>query len=173
MIEESHDPGDVDVIRLHTLPTDAIGSILNHCSDFASILNLGQTYPLLSQAIFSQHWTCQNCSDPIFESLDDIEQTYESNIIRNGHPSALATTGQHFNRRKRKTPFMCAVCHAKFCGETVDYDKRYCRPQPCDGCGKIECHTCLSAHLGNSDGYGTENYCQDCQAEFDFGMGGC
>ena len=133
--------------RLQSLPVDAISSILGLCSDFDSIKNLGQN-DHLRQTIYNQHWKCMRCQDEIFKAAD---------LRTDPHAS----------------PFMCQVCQQKFCGQAVDYDKRFCRPQTCDGCGKVECHRCMSAHMVNGDGYGTENFCEDCQAEFDFGMGGC
>mmetsp|Transcript_7353 Transcript_7353/g.14011 ORF Transcript_7353/g.14011 Transcript_7353/m.14011 type:complete len:147 (+) Transcript_7353:159-599(+) len=132
---------------LQSLPNYAISSILQHCSDFQSILSIAQN-EALRQVIYSQSWKCGHCHDQIYMAPD-------------------LTTRKHAN------PFMCSVCHGKFCGEAVDYDKRFCRPQKCDGCGKLECHKCLEAHMDKDDGYGTESYCQECQAEFEFGMGGC
>ena len=133
--------------RLQALPKDAISSILQHCSDFRSILSIAQN-EYLRNVIYSQRWECKHCRNEIFIN------------------SELTT-------RKHAHPFTCSVCHGKFCGETVNYDKRFCRPQRCDGCGKLECHECLDAHMRESDGYGMENYCRECQAEFEFGMGGC
>ena len=141
-------PGDQQQHQLQALPSDALSSILEHCPDIQSILNLGQTSDKLREAIYHQKWKCKNCRDPIFVASD-------------------------LSSARFANPFMCGVCRAKLCGQSVDYDKRLCRPQKCDGCGKVECHSCMSAHMGNEDGYGTENYCEACQAEFEFGMGGC
>lgn len=133
--------------RLQCLPKDAISAILKNCDDFQTILNIAQN-DRLREAIYSQGWKCGHCQNPIFTDSD-------------------LSTAKHVN------PFICAVCQENFCGEAVDYDKRSCRPQKCDGCGKIECFRCLEAHMGDEDGYGSENYCEECQAEFEFGMGGC
>lgn len=135
--------------KLQALPSDAMGCILNQISDATTLMNLAASNPAMKIAIFQQGWTCRNCHTCIF-----IDPQLNS-----------ASPQAHF--------FMCFVCHGKFCGERVDYDKRHCRRQTCSGCGQVECHACMEAHLGNDDGYGTENYCQECQDKFEFNMGGC
>lgn len=130
-----------------------MSQVLNHCSDFPTILNLvNASEDDFQAAVYNQGWKCHRCRDPLFVGS-----------------SPLLETNKHTN------PFICAVCQKKMCGESIDYDRRYRRPQKCDGCGKIECYDCQQAHMqeDSDDGYGTENYCEECQAEFEFGMGGC
>ena len=140
---------------LDRLPQDAMSQILIHCSDFSTILNIAKASPVFQSTIYNQGWKCHRCSDPLF--------------VGGGSLSSSLETNKHAN------PFICAVCHKKICGESIAYDRRHCRPQKCDGCGKVECYDCQQAHMQdiNDDGYGTENYCAECQAEFEFGMGGC
>ena len=129
---------------LQALPGNAITAILQHCSDFDSILNLAKTSDAIRMAIYLQQWPCSRCNTQIFADAD-------------------LTTSTH------AAPFMCSVCHEKLCGESVDYEKRWCRPQKCNGCGKLECHQCLEARVGNADGSGSENMCQKCQLSMEEG----
>lgn len=148
---------------MHNLPSDAVSAILNQCSDFQSIFALGQSSPQLQEAIYNQQWACTKCTDLIFKTPNELK----------GASSSTKSRRRRHDNNITKQPFICQVCHDKFCGERVDYDKRFCRPQKCSGCGKVECYQCMTNHMGNDDGYGSENYCADCQAEFEFSMGGC
>ena len=64
--------------------------------------------------------------------------------------------------------------HGKFCGETIDYDKRFCRPQLCEGCGTTECRKCMWSSFGRRGGYGNDSscLCLDCQDEYGGAGGG-
>lgn len=138
---------------IQSLPSDAVALILRHCPDLDTLLNLASTSHVLRQAIYRENLlTCDYCKGSLFSNEDLLEAA----------PHTKA--------------FSCSVCHTKLCGYVLfDYDKRKCKPQACDGCGKIECIKCMEAHATEeeTDGYGTENYCEDCQGEFEFGMGGC
>ena len=133
---------------LQGLPVDALSTILSHCTDFQSLLSLGNSSARMQETIYQQSYGCKNCRGNIFIS-------------------------PHLETPQYSKPFICAVCHGKLCGNWADYDKRKCKAQKCDGCGKVECSACQGKHMVNQDGYGTENYCQDCQETFEFGMGGC
>ena len=146
---EMEDPTAATSSLLEALPQDALSQVVDLCADSLSqIRNMAGASEGLRETIYQQQWKCHKCHCSIFVASD-------------------LTTDKHAK------PFVCGVCHRKFCGESVDYDRRHCRPQRCEGCGKVECYDCQQQHLQAADGYGTENYCQDCQAEFDFGMGGC
>ena len=138
---------------IHSLPHDTIALILAHCPDLDTLLNVAATSSMLRYAIYRENLlSCDRCKCPFFNDADLSEAT----------PHTKA--------------FSCSVCGEKLCGYTLfDYDKRKCKPQACDGCGKIECIKCMEAHATDeqADGYGTENYCEICQGEFEFGMGGC
>mmetsp|Transcript_27814 Transcript_27814/g.67671 ORF Transcript_27814/g.67671 Transcript_27814/m.67671 type:complete len:167 (+) Transcript_27814:82-582(+) len=148
--EDGDSSSSTNLLRLDKLPQDAMSQVLVHCcSDFSTIRSLANASQVFQATIYNQDWKCHCCSDPLF-------------------------VGSDLETNKHAQPFICAVCHKKLCGESIDYDRRHCRPQKCDGCGKIECYHCQQAHMqDSSDGYGTENYCEECQAEFEFGMGGC
>jgi len=138
---------------IKSLPIDALAIIFRHCPDLDTLLNLASADPVLRRAIYHGNiLTCDCCDSPLFSNEDLSEAAPDTKV------------------------FSCSVCHAKLCGYTkYDYDKRRCKPQVCQGCGKIECIRCMEAHSTDedADGYGTENYCEDCQAEFEYGMGGC
>ena len=145
----SNESSSTPTFLLEQLPQDALSQVVDLCADsLTQIRQLAAASDVVRGAIFHQHWKCHRCNDPLFVASD------------------LSTT-------KLAKPFVCGVCHGKFCGASIDYSKRHCRPQRCEGCHKVECYECQQQHLLHLDGYGTENYCQDCQAEFDFGMGGC
>ena len=147
--QQKQDDSSSTNLRLDKLPHNAMSQVLVHCcSDFSTILNLANASQVFQATIYNQNWKCHRCSDPLF-------------------------LGSSLETNKLAKPFICGVCHKKICGESIDHDRRHCRPQKCDGCGKIECYDCQQAHMHYSDGYGTENYCEECQAEFEFGMGGC
>lgn len=167
-IEEAHQKcghcqlsGDNDDGRTHDgsfpsieyLPGDALALIVNYCPDLNSIQNLASSSRLLRTAIFRQNLLhCDRCQIPLFED------------------SLLSVATPHTQ------PVSCAICQAKLCGyQLFDYGRKNCKPQRCDGCGAIECLACMESHVSDefADGYGTENYCGACQAEFEFGMGGC
>ena len=145
--------GKTTRISIHSLPREALALILGHCPDLDTLLKLASTHPMLRKSIYHQRLlSCDCCESPLFK--DD----------------SLTKAAPHTRS------FSCSVCHQKFCGFTLfDYNKRYCKPQICDGCGAIECSRCMEAHSSEDqqDGYGTENYCEECQGEFEFGMGGC
>ena len=153
------------LLLLDTLPNEAIGLIIQHvCSDLTSILNLATISETIRIAIYDQKLLhCDHCNIPFF-SNNSLSMT-----INNTDTNAAVTP--------HTKAFSCGTCHDKLCGYTLfDYDRRKCKPQCCDGCGTMECQRCLDAHLNNEenvDGYGTENYCENCQGEFEFGMGGC
>jgi hypothetical protein len=157
-------PLSSSLLLLDTLPNEALGLIIKHvCSDLTSILNLATISDTIRIAIYDQKLLhCDHCNIPFF-SNNSLSMTINNNDNNAVTPHTKA--------------FSCATCHDKLCGYTLfDYDRRKCKPQCCDGCGKIECQRCLDAHLNkeeNVDGYGTENYCENCQDEFEFGMGGC
>jgi len=145
-------------LLLDTLPNEAIGLIIKHaCSDMTSIMNLATISDTIRIAIYDQQLLhCDRCSISLFSN------------------NSLSISTAFTPHTKA---FICATCHGKLCGYTLfDYDRKKCKPHRCDGCGKIECQRCMDAHLNNDDnvdGYGTENYCENCQDEFEFGMGGC
>ena len=151
------------LLLLDTLPNEAIGLIIKHaCSDMTSILNLATISDTIRIAIYDQKLLhCDQCNIPLF-----INNSLSININNNENAVTPHTKA-----------FSCGTCHDKLCGYTLfDYDRRKCKPQRCDGCGTIECQRCMDAHINkeeNVDGYGTENYCENCQGEFEFGMGGC
>eukprot|EP00532_Pseudo-nitzschia_australis_P019881 CAMPEP_0168305516 /NCGR_PEP_ID=MMETSP0142_2-20121227/50491_1 /TAXON_ID=44445 /ORGANISM="Pseudo-nitzschia australis, Strain 10249 10 AB" /LENGTH=179 /DNA_ID=CAMNT_0008257021 /DNA_START=17 /DNA_END=556 /DNA_ORIENTATION=- len=138
---------------IQDLPPDVFALIVSHCPDLKSITELGSTSTPLRRMIFHQSLlNCDRCRTPLFAD-EDLS-------VRAPHTKA----------------FSCSVCHAKLCGyQLFDYDRRNCKPQRCDGCGSLECLACMKAHTSeeHADGYGTENYCEACQGEFEFGMGGC
>lgn len=142
---------------IQDLPNEALALVLEHCPDLESITNLAQAAkdhrPSVRRAIYHENLlSCDRCKNPFFSDED------------------LSIVAPHTKA------FSCSVCHQKLCGYLLfDYDRKGCKPQVCDGCGKIECMRCMQAHATEeqSDGYGTENYCEDCQGEFEFGMGGC
>jgi len=146
---------------LEGLPADALCCIVSYsAADMATIDNLAAASHRLQKVILQQlQWKCKTCTELIFPPPESTIST------------TTTTTTTHPGTAK---PFICEVCHGTFCGsKSADYHKRHCRPELCHGCGKQECHVCLESHLGGADAYGSENYCQDCQAEFEFGMGGC
>jgi hypothetical protein len=142
-----------DTISIHSLPNDAVALILRHCPDLDTLLNLASTSPVLRRAIYQENLlNCDRCKSPFFSDEELSDAAPHTKV------------------------FSCSVCHEKLCGYTLfDYDRRKCKPQACDGCGKIECIKCMEGHSTEeqADGYGTENYCEECQGEFEFGMGGC
>ena len=137
------------------LPMDAIVLIVQYCeTDFTTLRNLVQSCARMRKVIHQHKLLhCDHCSVALYVDEECTIPTPNTRL------------------------FSCHGCSAKLCGyQFFDYDRRQCKPQTCEGCGQIECYQCLEAHTNNEtneDGYGTESYCNKCQSEFEFGMGGC
>mmetsp|Transcript_30038 Transcript_30038/g.45553 ORF Transcript_30038/g.45553 Transcript_30038/m.45553 type:complete len:174 (-) Transcript_30038:175-696(-) len=144
---------DAAKTSIHSLPDDAVALILRNCPDMNTLMNVASASPVIRRTMYHQLLlTCYRCQTHLFSDENLSEPAFQTKA------------------------FSCSVCHEKLCGYTrYDYDRRKCKPQICDACGKIECMRCMESHFTDeqADVYGTENYCEDCQAAFEFGMGGC
>ena len=164
----------VNLLLLERLPEDAICSVLDYCSDLETVLNLGRINSRFRDMVLRQNWHCDRCSTAIFASISgSIDDDDDDNNNNEKQEHVLDFYSKSSSSSSCK-PFVCSSCNGKFCGETIDYDKRFCRPQLCEGCGTTECRKCMWSSFGRRGGYGNDSscLCLDCQDEYGGAGGG-
>ena len=157
------------MMKLTDLPSESLGSIMEQVGgDFQALLGLANSDRRLQSIL--QQWKCFKCKDGIFVAgptskgkNDAMKKDGKKDKDDDTKPESSKDT-LVLSIPDQATPFLCGVCGAKLCGQD-GFGKRFCTGHKCSGCGKLECHRCMCAHLeacGACTRFATQ-YCQQCQ----------